>query len=81
MCGDDVCDISSAWVFTLNQKRKLQQMPPRDLNARPLVYKTNALTPELQRPLWAISAGVISPACVCGAEFGRRAETKTHVAS
>ena len=32
----------------------------RDLNARPLVYKTNALTPELQRPLWAISSGEMS---------------------
>ena len=33
----------------VKKKRKTKYSPRRDLNPRPLVYKTSALTPELRR--------------------------------
>lgn len=41
-----------AWVvewFALEKNAKKAACPQRDLNSRPLVYKTSALTPELWR--------------------------------
>ena len=34
------------------KKRGFPLSPRRDLNSRPLVYKTSALTPELRRQTW-----------------------------
>ena len=34
------------------KKRNFHFSPRRDLNSRPLVYKTSALTPELRRRTW-----------------------------
>ena len=41
--------ITHAWIYFVEKKKRIPLSPQWDLNSRPLVYKTSALTPELWR--------------------------------